>query len=40
MSFETTYSGNYVYYSVITLTLYSVEGGNMTSTTIDPGQMH
>ena len=35
MSFETTYSGNYVEYSTITLTLYSVAGGNLTSSPLD-----
>ena len=35
MSFETTYSGNYVEYSTITLTLYSVVGGNLTSSPLD-----
>ena len=34
--FSTEYSGNYVYYSTITLTLYAVVGGNMSSYSIDP----
>ena len=37
MSFSTSYSGNSVYYSVITLTLYAVAGGNLGSYSIDPG---
>ena len=36
MEFSTTYSGNYIYYSTITLTLYAVAGGNMSSYSIDP----
>ena len=36
LEFSTSYSGNYVYYSTITLTLYAVAGGNMSSYSIDP----
>ena len=36
LEFDTTYSGNYVYYSTIMLTLYAVEGGNMSTYSIDP----
>lgn len=33
-TFETTYSGNYVYYNTITYTLYEVSDGNMSTTEI------
>ena len=39
MSFTTTYSGSYIEYSIITLTLYAVQGGNMSSTTVDPSRL-
>lgn len=35
LQFETTRSGNYIYYSVITLTLYYVSDGNMSTHAID-----
>ena len=35
LQFETTQSGNYIYYSVITLTLYYVSDGNMSTHSID-----
>ena len=35
MQFTTSRDGSYITYSIITLTLYAVQGGNMGSTTID-----
>lgn len=32
---KTTQEGNYIYYSTVTLTLYAVAGGNLSTTTID-----
>ena len=40
ISFTTTYSGNYIEYSIVTLTLYSVAGGNLTTTPVDPSKLH
>ena len=34
LEFETSYSGNYVYYSQITITLYTVWDGNLSTVTI------
>ena len=40
ISFTTTYSSNYIEYSIVTLTLYSVAGGNLTTTPVDPSKLH
>ena len=39
ISFTTTYSGDYVYWNEVTLTLYPVADGNLTSTPVDPSRV-
>ena len=40
ISFTTTHYSTYIEYSIVTLTLYSVAGGNLTTTPVDPSKLH